>query len=638
MPTSNKVQTFGQYLVNKALPPGIEVTSPVTSNVLKDVLTKVYRNYPDKYDDVVTALKSLGDRFSTFEGVTFGIKEIEVPNKPMRDKLVSEYTKKLDKVHDYEGKVKVLGELQTKIVDMDKSESENKKDDSASMMVYQSGAIGKKKNQLVKLRTTPVVVSGKDGNIVPEIFPTSYAEGQDPFHHWLQTVESRNNVVLGKTQTASPGELSKIIHNVVAESVVSVEDCGTKHGVPLSVSDDIIGRYVPFMQQGIGPDTPITEDMRKKLVHDHVSTIVVRSPQTCQAKGNTVCAKCMGLGISSLKPFNIGEHAGFISAGNLAEPLTQMILSSKHSTSMAKLDTSLRGDSGFRQFVNMPKEYPNRKIYCEVFGKVYRTEPLPQGGYNLVIQTSGHTAVPSRFIEHGFVNEKLGKNYINYYIPPVRKTLQNIKPGAEVYPGMPLTDGVDNLQDIARLKGIGLTRSAAAEGMRNIYKSTGVDLDRRHFELLARAGHNYVKIEKAPPGFMYHRGETISYPEFLKAIERVPGQTLPIDESLGKTMLEQLYDVTAGTFITPDVVSHLKKLGVDSVKCTNALEISAVVVPLQRVVNLSKEWLPKLNYRYLKQTLVEGASEGAKTDIHSHNPYTAYSVGNEVKHGPDGSY
>lgn len=638
MPVQKKVQTFGQYLVNKILPPGIEVTKPITKSVMEDILTEVYRNHPDKYNEVVTSIKSLGDRFSSFEGITFGMNEIQVPNKTERDRLIKNYTVKLKKAKGYEAKVKVLGEAQNALVDLDRKSTASDDKDSASMLVYRSGALGGKKNQLVKLRTTPVVVAGKDGGVVPDIFGKSYAEGQDPYHHWLQAIESRNNVVTGKTQTASPGELSKIIHNVVAESVVSMEDCGTKHGIPLNPSDDIVGRYVPYQQYGISPNRPITDEDKKELVHRNVKTIIVRSPQTCEAHGNTVCAKCMGLGISTMKPFSVGEHAGFITAGNLAEPLTQMVLSAKHSTSMAKLDTSLRGDTGFRQLVNFPKEYPNRKVYCEVYGTVSQILPSPQGGKMIVINTSGSPMVPKRFVVNGLPYPKAGKSYLYYYVPPNRNIIKSIKPNTKVYPGMELTDGVDNLQDISRLKGIGITRSTAAEEMRNVYRNTGVTIDRRHFELLGRAAHNNIKIEKAPRGFRYHRGEVIEYPEFAKAAESIQGTNMPVDSALNYTTLKQYNDVTIGTKLTPDIIQYLKELGVKDVYVTDKLETSVVTVALERVVNQSRDWLPKLNHRYLKQTITEGAAEGAKSDIHSYNPYTSYAVGTEIKSGDKGEY
>jgi hypothetical protein len=485
---------------------------------------------------------------------------------------------------------------------------------------------------------TPVVVSGKDGSIAPEIFENSYAEGQDPYHHWLQSVESRNNIVAGKTQTASPGELSKIIHNVLAEAVVSMEDCGTKNGIPLNPSDDIVGRYLPYQQYGIGPNRPLTDEDKKNLISKNVKTIIVRSPQTCEAHGNTVCSKCMGLGISTLKPLSVGEHAGFITAGNMAEPMTQMVLGAKHSTSMAKLDTSLRGDTGFRQLVNFPKEYVNRQIFCEVYGTVDQILPSPQGGKMIIIQTAGATQVPKRFVLYGLPYPQLGKTYLYYYIPPTRKILPGVKVKSKVYPGLALTDGVVNLQDVSRLKSIGVTRTVAADEMQKVYSNTGVSMDRRHFELLSRAAHNHVKIEKAPSGFRYHRGEVVEYPEFAKAASELPGETMTIDSALNQTVLKQYFDVTIGTKLTPDVIDHLKELGVKEVYVTNKLDVSAVTVALQRVVNLSKDWLPKLNHRYLKQTLIEGAAEGAKSNVHGHNPYTAYAVGTEIGKSDKGEY
>jgi hypothetical protein len=346
----------------------------------------------------------------------------------------------------------------------------------------------------------------------------------------------------------------------------------------------------------------------------------------------------MGLGISTSKDHSVGTHVGFISAGNMAEPLTQMTLSSKHSTTMAKLDTSLRGDKGFRQLVGMPKEYPNQRIYCELYGRVEQILPAPQGGVNVIVQTASSMKVPERFIETALPYPRYGKGAYYYFIPPNRKLLPTVKQRAEVYPGQPLSDGIDNLKDVSRLRGLGQTRSIAAEEMRNVYKNTGVTVDRRHFELLSRAGHFHVRIEKAPEGFTFHRGEVVEYPELEKALQTIKGQVLPTAQALGYTLLEAHNDVTAGTTITPPIQAKLKEMGIDQVKVSKDIEISTTTSPLMRVVNKSKDWLAAMNHRHLKSGLIEAASTGKKSNVHGHNPLAAYAFGTEITTGEHGEY
>jgi len=84
-------QTFAQYLINKTLPPDIQVDKPMTSKELKRVLTEVHEKHPENYGTIVMDLKRLGDKFSTYEGITMGLAELATPNKVNRDALIKKY-------------------------------------------------------------------------------------------------------------------------------------------------------------------------------------------------------------------------------------------------------------------------------------------------------------------------------------------------------------------------------------------------------------------------------------------------------------------------------------------------------------------------------------------------------------------
>ena len=208
--------------------------------------------------------------------------------------------------------------------------------------------------------------------------------------------------------------------------------------------------------------------------------------------------------------------------------------------------------------------------------------------------------------------------------------LENIKKGIEVFPGMELSTGIDNLQDVARLRGLGLARSKATEVMHSVYKNTGVNLDRRHFELLSRAAHKYCKIEKAPAIFPFLRGEVVEYNKLMDALKKIQGKALRIDDALHYTLLEPVLDISAGTHLNQQVIDHLKKADIKTVKVTDQVEVSPVTTPLTRVVNQSTDWLHKLNHRYLKQTLKEGAQFGHSSNIHGYSPISAYAYGVEM--------
>lgn len=462
------VKTFAQYLIEKALPDGMTIDRQVDKKYLDEILTEVARKHNDKYPDTVMKLKRLGDLFSTMEPVTMGMREICTPDKVKRDAVIRKYTALVDKEKDDYKRISHLEALQDELAKVD---LDGAKDDAAVMV---RAALGKAP-QLMKLRTSPGVVAGSRGEIVPIIFPKSYAEGVDPLQFWLGATEARKNIAEGQVNTAKPGEFNKVMSNILNTAVVSRRDCGTTQGIVLAAKDDdILNRYLADKAGRFPAGTLITADVQQALLKSGVASMLVRSPQTCQAPGGSVCQMCMGLRLGTGKDYEIGDNAGLITAGNLAEPLQQMTLSAKHSTAMAKHQEGLRGESGFRQFVESPKIYPNRKMLCEVYGVIERIRTAPQGGWLITIRET--RPVPERYIVRAMPNKDM-KHWWDYHIPPNLKLAEGIEKGVSVWPGMELSTGVDNLQDVARLRNLGAARSCAAQNMYDIYKASGMKSD-----------------------------------------------------------------------------------------------------------------------------------------------------------------
>ena len=623
-------KTFAQYLIDKALPPGMSITRQVDKSYLEELLKNVARNHPDRYDETVSALKRLGDRFSTFEPVTMGLDEIDVPNRENRDAIINKYTKLVNGEKDKDKVMTHLTALQNELADND---LKNTTDDASTMV---RSALGSNKYQLMKMRTSPGVVSDHSGDIVPVIFPKSYAQGMDPVHFWLGAAESRKNVAEGQVATAKPGELNKVLSNVLAPSVVSSEDCGTPQGIILGTrDDDVIDRYLARDTASFKRGTLVTPDVQQTLLKSGITTIFVRSPETCQARNGSVCQLCMGLRPGTGKKYEIGDNAGLITAGSLGEPLTQMTLSAKHSTSLAGKQEGLKGEKGFRQFIESPENYPNRKVLCEVVGEVYRVRPAPQGGKIITIRQT--RPVPERYIVNAQKTPGM-RNFWDYHIPPMLKVLEDVKVGSEVWPGMALSSGVDNLKDIARLRNLGFARSAAAQNMYEIYKNTNAKMDRRHFELLARQAHPYVRIVRAPRGSGLLPGETITYQELQDKAAKLPYRTVKIQDALGRVLQRGELNLTVGTEIDARVQQYLSQNGVTEVRVCGDLEIEAATTPMTRVVNQSSDWLAAMNHRHLKAQITAAASQGKRSDIHGYNPMSAYAYGAEIGHGPSGRY
>jgi hypothetical protein len=302
---------------------------------------------------------------------------------------------------------------------------------------------------------------------------------------------------------------------------------------------------------------------------------------------------------------------------------------------MAGQREGLIGEKGFRMFAEMPDKFINKKILCEVYGIVKKIVKAPQGGQIITIQQN--KPVPERFIVNAMKTKNM-KQHWDYYIPPTLAILDNIKVGTEVYPGMELTSGVDNVKDVARLRNLGAARSASAQGMYDVYKNTGFPQARVHFELLSRNAHPYVKIEKAPAGFEFKRGEVVTYNKLEDSLKKLSARRKPVADAIGQVLTEGVLDITAGTEITPQLAQRMMQSNVQSVKATNQIEVSPATTPLTRVVNQSDDWIAGMNHRYLQKQIKDAASFGKSSDIHGYNPITSYAYGTEMTQDEYGRY
>jgi len=183
---------------------------------------------------------------------------------------------------------------------------------------------------------------------------------------------------------------------------------------------------------------------------------------------------------------------------------------------------------------------------------------------------------------------------------------------------------------------VGEGREYLVKSLRNVYKESGKDLDPRHFELLARSQLNYVRVQGGVPG--YTPGDVVSVPNVRKAFQGM-GRDYSVGDSLGKVITEPVGLHLPGTRITRGVLDSLKREGVKTVKATSSsAKLEPIMAAATRTPLLNPNWMQRLGYRYQKATLIDAATFGETSNIHSHNPVPALAVGKELRRDSQGRY
>jgi DNA-directed RNA polymerase subunit beta' len=590
--------TLGRHLVDSALPEKWRGGGGVlTKTSLNELLVGVAKGSPEKYPDVVTKLKRLGDEIATLDGISVGLDDI-APKHDERDAALRPHVDAFRKATSFSDKEKALSGAQNAMLEL------AKKHPGTMGEMVRSGGRGNAA-QLMRAVGAPVMVRDSKGKIVPWLIDKSFSEGLKPADAWVAGGEARVNAVLSNISVVEPGDLAKILVNNMSDQLVTTPDCGTKNGVAmLGIDPHIIDRYEA------NTNRLITPKVASQLAASGKS-VVVRSPMTCEA-AHGVCQKCQGLSPTGTL-HSIGTNVGVRAAQALSEPLTQFSLNAKHGGRVGgSTEKVLEGIKGVRALLEIPTSFAHKAVLADRDGNVSSVDKAPQGGHYVSIDNARH------------------------YVPPDHRVLVGV--GQSMYAGDALSDGVPKPDEVVRHKGLGDGRRYLVDALADVYKRSGSEVDKRHLETLAKSVLNHVQITDPGPDDAFIKGDIVDYNKFHAALA-ASRRRVPLDEAHGETLADGVLHYTAGTAVTPTIASTLQRHGITSVSIADAgPRATPLMRPASRTPLLNPDWMARLAHRYLKESLLQGIWRGDVSNLHGASPVPAYVAGVEFGQGADGGY
>lgn len=597
-----QVETFGRFLLNETLPTQHRIKGPINKKELKSRMNLLAREDPQLYVKTISNLKNRGDELSTLEGLSIGLTDI-TPEYRKRDKLMAPLRRTFRNATTDKKRQQVAIEAQDRLL-----KSVDTHPGSLTLQV-KSGARGNPV-QYANMVSGLGYARDAQGGVLPWVIERSYAEGLNPSDYWATTNQSMMDVIKTYTAISEPGELSKKLIAGMADMVVTEEDCGTLNGVKLdTTSPDVIDRYTAKDTGPVKRNTLISPVNQPKIAKIS-STVLVRSPMTCEA-ADGICQRCQGLdekGNTHVRGINVGVRA----AQAMSEPLTQFALNAKHGGRTLESDKfQVHGISGFRQIIETPKQFINKATLANKDGKITKIEAAPQGGNFVYVGPDQH-----------YVSPGLGLK---------------VKSGDSVEGGDILSEGIPKPDEVVRLKGLGTGRRYMVDTLHNLYKGQGKDLDRRHFELLAKSSMNHVRVLEDPTD-TFIKGDVIGYNTLRKELSSRVKQ-LPLKDSLGETLGKEYYHYAAGTRVTPSIVKGLRKEGLtDVLIAPRAPTVEFTMKSATNVPKMHEDWMARMAHQGLKPSVLRAAHTGEISRIHGTHPVPAYAYGVEFGQGEDGRY
>jgi DNA-directed RNA polymerase subunit beta' len=364
--------TVGRALLWAIVPEGMPfeiVNIDMTKKNISKLINYSYRYLGNK-DTVVLAdqIMYLGFKYATKSGVSFGIEDMEIPDKKQGildaaeaevREIQSQYSSGLvtdgeryNKVvdiwsHANEQVAKVmmegLGEEEVENID---GEMVKQKSFNSVFMMAESGARGSAA-QIRQLAGMRGLMAKPDGSIIETPITANFREGLDVLQYFISTHGARKGLADTALKTANSGYLTRRLVDVAQDLVVSLPDCGTQNGLTMTpvieggdvvetLADRVLGRVVvnDVLDQKdesvvISSGIMIDEAIVSILEDNSIDRLLVRSVITCEAR-HGICAKCYGRDLARGHMINIGEAVGVVAAQSIGEPGTQLTMRTFH--------------------------------------------------------------------------------------------------------------------------------------------------------------------------------------------------------------------------------------------------------------------------------------------------------------------
>jgi len=325
------------------------LTRTVTKKVLEQLVYQTFTKFGRiSSSSLLDSLKLLGFYYATNAGISINIEDLKTPND--KKKFIANANNEISEISDQwqQGFVSDTERFQ-RIIDSWNYATETLKNrvvtyyqnlDPANNLYIMafSGARGNMSQvrQLVGMRG---LMSDQEGNIIDLPIQANFREGLSTIDYIISSYGARKGIVDTALKTADSGYLTRRLIYVAQDLVIRQQDCGTKEGVLVELTNNstitnLIGRSlinIPWRTNSLQTyeNKVLTSELIQNIKKQGFQILNVRSPLNCLAHGS-ICQKCYGWDLAQGKLITLGETVGIIAAQSIGEPGTQLTMRTFH--------------------------------------------------------------------------------------------------------------------------------------------------------------------------------------------------------------------------------------------------------------------------------------------------------------------
>ncbi|MFN5251740.1 MAG: DNA-directed RNA polymerase subunit beta' [Bacteroidia bacterium] len=391
--------SIGRIIFNEVVPEEYGFINEVLKKKnLRDIISNMIRVAGvAKTADFLDNIKGLGFHYAFRGGLSFNMSYVKIPVE--KDELVN---KAMEEVQEIQSNADMgfitNNERYNQVIDLwtrvnnqlarilIKELSNDDQGFNPIFMMLDSGARGSNEQirQLGGMRglmAKPQKSGGSGtGDTIENPIISNFKEGLNVLEYFISTHGARKGLADTALKTADAGYLTRRLHDVAQDVVITEEDCLTLRGIAMSaiINNDevaeslyerILGRTA--LDDEYNPQTnelivkagqEITEAIAAAIEEAGIEEVEIRSVLTCETKSG-VCAKCYGRNLSTGRMVQAGEAVGVIAAQSIGEPGTQLTLRTFHTGGTAmnlaaenSLETKYDGVVSFDSMRTVQKE------------------------------------------------------------------------------------------------------------------------------------------------------------------------------------------------------------------------------------------------------------------------------------------
>lgn len=540
---------------------------------VKELLGGIAKKDPQSFALTVDRLKDLGNNYAYQSGFSFGLKDLDV-QKDLRAHVLKKFDDEADVVKRGKG---TQAEKDAKTVEIySRATDDMVKEmlphlEKTDNKIYTMVYSGARGSvpQFRQITMAPMLMKDGAGRTIPTPVKKSYSEGLDVGDYWTTLHGARMGTLQKVEGTSEPGALTKDIANVMMPNMIVSHDCGTTGGILMDATDFEVQDRVLARPLKLGKHT-IEPGI---VITPEITAAAIRHKQDkIVVRSPLKCAHGQGI---CAKCFGLNENGSYHEVGTNIGVIA--------GSSMGEPATQLAMDSFHTGGVAASRGAGAVDKFTRLDQLLMMPKILPSSATLASVEGPVQKIEKDPATNGHFIHIEGQK----HYVPSGLGVL--VKPGQVVTRGDRLTEGPINPHELLPLTDIHHVQNYLTEELYNkIYKDEHVK--RRNIETVVRSLTNLSRVED--PGDSDHLHGDLT----LRTIADEHNRNLKAGEK---------------PIIARPIIRSAKQMALDE----------------------HEDWMARLNYQRLRQTILEGAARGWKSDIHGPNPVPAYAFGAEFGKG-----